>query len=70
MWYGEADFNYSASDVLPFILLANLMGLLAPLHTMLCLRVLELRKRLHARLWQPFSKVADAAQGRHWHRWP
>lgn len=64
MWYGPSVKDYSYRDVPGFLVLSLFCGLLAPLHTMLCLRVAALRKRCHGetrlRTCQPWAKIADA----------
>ncbi|CAK9102137.1 Chloride channel protein B [Durusdinium trenchii] len=63
MWYGPAVQDYRACDILPFIILSVLLGFLAPLHTMLCLKVQEMRKHLQSetvlRRFQPWAKMID-----------
>ncbi|CAL1138924.1 unnamed protein product [Cladocopium goreaui] len=51
MWYGPSVKDYSYRDVPGFLVLSLFCGLLAPLHTMLCLRVAALRKRCHGESW-------------------
>ncbi|CAJ1333323.1 unnamed protein product [Effrenium voratum] len=62
MWYGPDSPDYSALDIPGFILVSGILGLLAPLHTKLCLSVVELRKQLHGgplRKCQPWAKMLD-----------
>eukprot|EP00434_Breviolum_minutum_P006873 symbB.v1.2.006065.t1/scaffold352.1/size221597/7 len=63
MWYGPSVPDYGWWDVPGFILLAWFCGMIAPLHTYLCVKVAAWRKRFHGETlskWQPGAKIADA----------